>query len=145
MSGQKKRFDYATVPVKLPEKPVEQKEQAKPEMLAVQKQQAMPEMLALPKRDKTEVKGATLDSVQSGATNALLNPAAYALPAQRRGKKDEEGILKRTDVPREQLNVRIRPELKRAAAGLAGLRGLTIGDVVEAALIAYLEAAQQER
>ncbi|PNY79331.1 CopG family transcriptional regulator [Deinococcus koreensis] len=50
--------------------------------------------------------------------------------------------MKRTDVPREQLNVRIRPELKRAAAGLAGLEGMTLGDVVEAALIDYIRQHQ---
>ena len=75
---------------------------------------------------------------QTGGRGGLINPAAYALPAQRRGKRNEEGVLKRTDVPREQLNVRIRPELKRAAAGMAGLTGMTLGDVVEAALIEYL-------
>jgi hypothetical protein len=67
----------------------------------------------------------------------LTNPAQYALPPQRKGRRTEPG-LKRTDIPREQLNVRIRPELKRAAAGLAGLTGKTLGDVVEAALIEYL-------
>ncbi|WP_415789718.1 hypothetical protein [Deinococcus saxicola] len=40
--------------------------------------------------------------------------------------------------------MRIRPELTRAAAGLAGLQGMTLGDVVEAALIEYLKAAQEE-
>ncbi|WP_293914828.1 hypothetical protein [Deinococcus sp.] len=67
----------------------------------------------------------------------LVDPAQYALPPQRKGRRTEPG-LKRTDIPREQLNVRIRPELKRAAAGLAGLTGKTLGDVVEAALIEYL-------
>lgn len=78
------------------------------------------------------------------ARQALKNPAAYALPPQRKGRRGDEGGPKRTDVPREQLNVRIRPELKRAAAGLAGLQGMTLGDVVEAALIEYLKAAQEE-
>jgi hypothetical protein len=75
------------------------------------------------------------------AKAALSNPEAYALPPQRKGKRLEPG-LKRTDVTREQLNVRIRPELKRAAAGLAGLQGMTLGDVVEAALIEYLKQAR---
>jgi hypothetical protein len=77
---------------------------------------------------------------QPSAKSALSNPEAYALPPQRKGKRLEQG-LKRTDVTREQLNVRIRPELKRAAAGLAGLQGMTLGDVVEAALIEYLKQA----
>lgn len=75
---------------------------------------------------------------QPAARLALSQPESYALPAQRRGKRTEPGP-KRTDVAREQLNVRIRPELKRAAAGLAGLQGMTLGDVVEAALIEYLK------
>ena len=75
------------------------------------------------------------------AKSALNNPEAYALPPQRKGKRLEPGV-KRTDVAREQLNVRIRPELKRAAAGLAGLQGMTLGDVVEAALIEYLKQAR---
>lgn len=78
------------------------------------------------------------------AIKALQNPSAFALPAQRRGRRKEDGVIKRTDIPREQLNVRIRPELKRAASGLAGLRGMTLGDVVEAALIEYLRAAQAD-
>ncbi|WP_407543699.1 hypothetical protein Q0M94_28205 (plasmid) [Deinococcus radiomollis] len=75
--------------------------------------------------------------------SALSNPEAYALPPQRKGKRLEPGV-KRTDVTREQLNVRIRPELKRAAAGLAGLQGMTLGDVVEAALIEYLKQARTD-
>lgn len=85
-----------------------------------------------------------LNTPQIDSRQALKNPAAYALPPQRKGRRGDEGGLKRTDVPREQLNVRIRPELKRAAAGLAGLQGMTLGDVVEAALIEYLKAAQDE-
>lgn len=78
------------------------------------------------------------------AADALANPRTYALPPQHKGWRDGKGSgeLRRTDVPRKQVNVRLRPELKRAAAGLAGLRGMTIGDVIEAALIAYLEAAR---
>ena len=74
---------------------------------------------------------------------AFNQPQDFALPPQRRGRRSEPGP-KRTDVPREQLNVRIRPELKRAAAGLAGLQGMTLGDVVEAALIDYLQRARIE-
>ncbi|WP_255344301.1 hypothetical protein [Deinococcus sp. RL] len=39
--------------------------------------------------------------------------------------------------------MRIRPELKRAAAALAGLHGLTLGDVVEAALIEYIRQSRE--
>lgn len=100
---------------------------------------AQPEVLATPaelKRVRESAKAA------SDSRHALQNPAAYALPPQRKGKREEDGTLKRTDVPREQLNVRIRPELKRAAAGLAGLGGMTLGDVVEAALIEYIRQRQ---
>lgn len=80
----------------------------------------------------------------AGAAHALKNPDAYALPPQRKGKRAEEGVARRTDIQREQLNVRIRPELKRAAAARAALEGKTLGDVVEAALIRYLKAAQAD-
>ncbi|GHG08604.1 hypothetical protein GCM10017783_21440 [Deinococcus piscis] len=42
-------------------------------------------------------------------------------------------------IPREQLNVRITPELKRAAGAVAALKGLTMGDVVEQALLKYIQ------
>ena len=84
-----------------------------------------------------------LPAEQPSARSALSHPEAYALPPQRKGKRLEPGV-KRTDVAREQLNVRIRPELKRAAAGLAGLQGMTLGDVVEAALIEYLKQARTD-
>lgn len=116
MSGRRSRFGYAVEALTTP-KEVE----VKPQPEGAEKI----EVLALP------------------AMTALHDPAAFALPAQRRGRRTEDGTVKRTDVPREQLNVRIRPELKRAAAGLAGLQGMTLGDVVEAALIAYLKGARQ--
>ena len=127
MTGGRSRFSYATEAPK--EEPVLPKVTDKPEVLAQSKSKLRRESPALP-----------MASAAGMAADALLRPAAYALPAQRRGKRNEEGVLKRTDVPREQLNVRIRPELKRAAAGLAGLSGKTLGDVVEAALIAYLNS-----
>ncbi|OLV18152.1 hypothetical protein BOO71_0006667 [Deinococcus marmoris] len=92
---------------------------------------------------QTETTFQRLNPPEINSRQTLKNPAAYALPPQRKGRRGDEGGPKRTDVPREQLNVRIRPELKRAA-GLAGLQGMTLGDVVEAALIEYLKAAQQE-
>lgn len=115
MTRKKSRFDYAS-------QPEEVSEQAKPEVLA---QQAQPGDVA-------------------GAAHALRHPDAYALPPQRKGKKAEEGVPRRTDIQREQLNVRIRPELKRAAAARAGLEGKTLGDIVEAALIRYLKEAQTD-
>ena len=131
MSQRKNRFGYASEQVLQPE------------------QQTKPEVIALPAQGRHNIgqenTASSTASVQSSATDALLNPAAYALPAQRRGKRTEAGILKRTDMPREQLNVRIRPELKRAAAGLAGLTGMTLGDVVEAALIEYLNSRKNDR
>ena len=127
MSKARGRYSYVGVP----EEPVLPELVVKPAVLAVSAQK---------EEEKSRRESASpISSAQASATDALINPAAYALPAQRRGKRNEEGILKRTDVPREQLNVRIRPELKRAAAGLAGLTGMTLGDVVEAALIEYLK------
>lgn len=125
----KGRFSYATS-----EETVKAEELAKTEVL-VQKQTA-------PKA--TETTSQSLNPTEIDSRQALKNPAAYALPPQRKGRRGDESGPKRTDVPREQLNVRIRPELKRAAAGLAGLQGMTLGDVVEAALIEYLKAAQDE-
>ena len=123
MTGSRGRFSYATE--------------------VVQEQPAVPEkteVLAQPKEKPKRESKARPTPVAGSAADALLHPAAYALPAQQRGRRSEEGLVKRTDVPREQLNVRIRPELKRAAAGMAGLQGMTLGDVVEAALIAYLDS-----
>ncbi len=111
------RFSYAAEPEKL----------------------AQPEVLATPAELK-RVRDAA--KPVSDPRHALQNPAAYALPPQRKGRRVEDGTPKRTDIPREQLNVRIRPELKRAAAGLAGLEGMTLGDVVEAALIDYIRQRQ---
>ena len=122
----KGRFSYA-----MPQEPEKTEQQSQLGVLAIQK-----------KRVTTEVVASTPSPADGGSRQALKNPAAYALPPQRKGRRGDEGGPKRTDVPREQLNVRIRPELKRAAAGLAGFQGMTLGDVVEAALIEYLKAAQ---
>ena len=132
MSKAKGRYSY----VGAPEQPVLPEVIAKLSVLAIPAQRE--------KKGIRETNALPLSSVQPSGTDALINPEAYALPAQRRGKRDEEGVLKRSDVPREQLNVRIRPELKRAAAGLAGLNGMTLGDVVEAALIEYLKHARTD-
>ncbi len=120
MTKRRNRFDYAT------EQPAESPQAVEATATAVP---------AVP---------AHASPVAGSAADALANPRTYALPPQRKGWRDGKGSgeLRRTDVPREQVNVRLRPELKRAAAGLAGLRGMTIGDVIEAALIAYLEAAR---
>lgn len=120
------RFNYA----------IEPEQPAQPEM------KAKPEVLATPAELK-RVRERDLAKPASDPRHALQNPAAYALPPQRKGRREEDGTLKRTDVPREQLNVRIRPELKRAAAGLAGLEGMTLGDVVEAALIEYIQRRRE--
>lgn len=120
------RFSYAT------EKPAQLTRTVEPAKQAKLEEQAQP------------VKQAELGVLAqiAGPTDALLNPAAYVRPAMKRGRRaaGEDVGVKRTDVPSEQLNVRIRPELKRAAAGFAGLNGLTLGDVVEAALVEYLES-----
>ncbi|WP_135230669.1 hypothetical protein [Deinococcus fonticola] len=113
--SRKNRFDYASQP----------EQQPQPEVLA---EQAQPGKVVQP--EGLERPG--------GAAHALREPGAYALPPQQRGKRAGEGEVRRTDVPREQLNVRIRPELKRAAASVAALQGLTLGDIVETALIEYI-------
>ena len=118
MTKGKSRFSYATEPTQAAESPA----------------------VAAP-----ATPAAAQPAVSGSAADALTNPSDYALPPQRKGwraRKDADE-LRRTDIPREQLNVRLRPELKRAAASLAGLQGRTIGDVVEAALIAYLDAAKK--
>ena len=120
MSAKRGRFDYA----------FKSEEMEAPEVLAEE------EVLAL--------LAVNAHAAQSGsAAHALQVPEAYALPPQKKGKKAKPGEVRRTDLPREQLNVRIRPELKRAAAGLAGLHGLTLGDVVEAALIDYIQKSRE--
>lgn len=134
----KGRFSYATSPV-----PVgKQAEQpAKPEKLAKSTKPAMPSKQAqLTQAEQLEKLEVLAELVKP--SDALVNPAAYIRPAMKRGRRaaGEETGVKRTDVPSEQLNVRVRPELKRAAAGYAGLNGMTLGDVVEAALVAFLKA-----
>lgn len=135
------RFKYASEVVEGVKKTEETAVTASPEKTDMTGQLAVTdktEVLAQP----AELHPAVLLRLDS-SVDALQNPAAYALPPQQRGRRAETAQQKRTDLPREQLNVRIRPELKRAAAGLAGLRGMTLGDVVEAALIDYLTAAQK--
>lgn len=148
MTKRKGRFSYA-----LPEEPVQP---AGTEFTAMTEVQSLTEVLAqepaslsVPPLPTDEApllsRGAPPRSREHGsAAHALQEPEAYALPPQRKGKRSQETLVKRTDVPREQLNVRVRPELKRAAAGLGGLRGMTLGDVVEAALIEYLKAARTD-
>lgn len=123
----KSRYDYVAT------RPVSEEQPEKQEVLAL-----------TAKPEKTGEAAYMRAGVVTSGMGALQNPAAYALPPQRRGRRADEAIVKRTDYEREQLNVRIRPELKRAAAGLAGLRGMTLGDVVEAALIDYLTAARDQ-
>lgn len=74
----------------------------------------------------------------------LGNLEAMLAPPQRRGKRDTAGEG-RMAAGREQLNVRITPELKRVAGAVAALKGMTLGDVVEQALIEYIQREQQER
>lgn len=125
MTGRKNRFGYAS-------QPEEQAVTAQPEVLAAPDEVPAPALPAVLSQNP-----------QGGAADALVRPDAYALPPQRKGRRASEGETRRTDVPREQLNVRIRPELKRAAASLAGLQGLTLGDVVEAALIEYIRRTRE--
>lgn len=82
-------------------------------------------------------------SAATGAAAALRDPELFRLPPPQRGRAAAEGVDRRSDVPREQMNVRIRPELKRAAASLAGLQGVTLGDVIEQALIDYIKKQQE--
>lgn len=115
MSGKRGRFSYA----------------AEPEVRA---ETAQPEQVSTDDAP-------SLSQKPGGAAHALQHPDAYALPPSRKGRPGEG--IGRMDVPREQLNVRVRPELKRAAAALAGLQGRTLGDVVEAALIDYIRQSRE--
>ena len=141
MTGRTKkgRFDYAAVPVVEP---------AQPEVQEQPKKRKVPEQIA--KRAKgvakaVESESKMLEAVKSGAlapkqgtmTLLLGDPDAMTVPPQRRGRPDLAGEG-RMAVEREQLNVRVMPDLKRAAAAMAGLQGITLGDVVEAALVDYL-------
>lgn len=76
---------------------------------------------------------------QGTAWDALENPEKYALPPQGRGYAAQHAEVLRSDVPREQTNVRIRSELKRAAQIVAVTRNMSLGDVIEEALIDYLK------
>lgn len=73
------------------------------------------------------------------AWDALENPEKYALPPQGRGYAAQHAEVLRSEMPREQTNVRIRSELKRAAQVVAVTRGMSLGDVIEEALIDYLK------
>lgn len=136
------RFDYAAVPV-VPEKSAEtvqpeeqkatevQKNDRKPAKRAVKTTPAVPKVQAeQPKQG--------LPSKRAAMTVLLADPDSLRLPPQRRGRPDlaAEG---RMAIQREQLNVRVLPELKRSAAAVGALQGLTLGDVVEAALIDYIQ------
>ncbi|GGR75749.1 hypothetical protein GCM10008959_40910 [Deinococcus seoulensis] len=81
-------------------------------------------------------------SAATGAAAALRDPELFRLPPPQRGRAAADGVQRRGDVEREQMNVRIRPELKRAAASLAGLHGTSLGDVIEAALVEYIRKQQ---
>lgn len=81
---------------------------------------------------------ATDGALQLGL-HVLMHADQYMQPPQRRGRKAAENAQTRMNIPREQMNIRIRPELKQAAAMLAGAKRLSLGDVVEAALVEYLK------
>ena len=127
----------------VPEKPAElaqleeqktvevQKKDKKPAKAVVKAIQAEPEVLA-------EQSKQGLPSKRAAMTVLLADPDSLRLPPQRRGRPDlaAEG---RMAIHREQLNVRVLPELKRSAAAVGALQGITLGDVVEAALIDYIQ------
>ena len=105
---------------------------------------------AVPKQateDRRATEQKNNQSGQEGASMAvaaaLRDPEQFRLPAPQRGRAAVEGVERRGDVAREQLNVRVRPELKRAAAVLAAMHGGTLGDVVEAALVEYIKQQQE--
>lgn len=70
-------------------------------------------------------------SLKVGNLEGLLQPP------QQRGKRDTEGTG-RMSIPREQTTIRLRPELKRAAAAAAALEGITLGDLIERVLVKHL-------
>lgn len=133
MTGKTKRgrFDYAAQPIEL-EQSKEPEKQGKP----VKTAKKISNHISVKPRDVSY-----LDDSEIHPPELLLSlgdPMTMTVPPQRRGRPDTEGEG-RMAAEREQLNVRVKPQLKRAAAGIAGLQGKTLGDVVEAALIEYLE------
>lgn len=73
------------------------------------------------------------------AWDALEHPEKYALPRKMQGFAAQKAEVIRGDAPREQLNVRVRAELKQAVQILAVTQNLTLGDIVEEALIDYIK------
>lgn len=71
--------------------------------------------------------------------DALENPEKYALPPQKRGYASQRAESLRSDAPREQLNVRVRSELKRAVQIMAAAQNLSLGDIIEEAMIDYIK------
>ena len=152
MAEKKKRFAYASEvlvePSELPPRPEQEKQpkrRGRPaagpkksskleqsEVLSEQK------LIAEPAKRSGEQARSPVAALQLGNLEAML------APPQRRGKRDTAGEG-RMAAGREQLNVRITPELKRAACAVAALKGMTLGDVVEQALIEYIQREQQER
>ncbi|MCY1704294.1 hypothetical protein [Deinococcus sp. SL84] len=167
MAEKKKRFAYASAALAQPVEQLEQEVLADDEVLAEpQKQQrstqrkantakraaGVPEpeltsdqeqpgeqaVTAIQSESQVLAKQSKHQNQQSGITLQLGNLEEMVAPPQRRGRVDAAGEG-RMATPREQLNVRITPELKRAAGAVAALKGLTMGDVVEQALLKYIQ------
>lgn len=109
-----------------------------PELMSEPEQTGEQAMTAIAAESKVLAKQSKQQTQQSGITLQLGNLEEMVAPPQRRGRVDAAGEG-RMAIPREQLNVRITPELKRAAGAVAALKGLTMGDVVEQALVKYLQ------
>ena len=164
-SSKKKRFSYAIDT--LTEEVVEPSEQVLPpevveqskEVLTSEKPVENPKSASPPFRGRPQQREAivasTSESVktskvkeksekiltselsQQAVTLNIANLEGLLQPPQQRGKRDTEGTG-RMAIPREQTTLRLRPELKRAAAAAAALQGITLGDLIEQALVDYL-------
>lgn len=116
-----------------PKKPVAKKRTVKPARVDVAPAEQVP-----PTPTQT-----LLPRAATGAAAALRDPEQFKLPPAQRGRPATEGLQRRGDVEREQMNVRIRGELKRAAAALGAMQGMSLGDVIEQALVDYIKKQQQ--
>lgn len=111
---------------------------SEPELASEQERVGEQAMTAIQSESQVLAKQPKQQTQQSGITLQLGNLEEMVAPPQRRGRVDAAGEG-RMAIPREQLNVRITPELKRAAGAVAALKGLTMGDVVEQALLKYIQ------
>lgn len=155
-SPKKKRFSYAIDT--LTEEVVEPSEQVLPPEVVEQPEEVLtsegpveqPKSVSSPRgggpQQREAIAAPVPESVKTSkakkkpeqaVTLNITNLEGLLQPPQQRGKRDTEGTG-RMAIPREQTTLRLRPELKRAAAAAAALQGITLGDLIEQALVDYL-------